>query len=103
FATRKIFGYTFSNEKEVVDYVTVMAPLICVSIITDSLQGVLSGIARGCGWQHIGAFVNLAAFYLFEIPVAAMLGFRVHIRGTGETVITLLKVTILISKMSLSF
>ncbi|CAO2828560.1 unnamed protein product [Amaranthus hypochondriacus] len=83
FATRKIFGYTFSNEKEVVDYVTEMAPLICVSIIIDSLQGVLSGIARGCGWQHIGAFVNLAAYYMFGIPVAAMLGFWVHMRGMG--------------------
>ena len=44
FATRKIFGYTFSNEKEVVDYVTVMAPLVCISVIIDSLQGVFSGI-----------------------------------------------------------
>ncbi|XP_057529575.1 protein DETOXIFICATION 12-like [Amaranthus tricolor] len=83
FATRKIFGYTFSNEKEVVDYVTVMAPLVCISVIIDSLQGVFSGIARGCGWQHIGAFVNLAAFYLFGIPVAAILGFWVHMRGRG--------------------
>ncbi|XP_021747955.1 protein DETOXIFICATION 12-like [Chenopodium quinoa] len=83
FATRKVFGYTFSNEKEVVDYVTTMAPWICISVIIDSLQGVLSGVARGCGWQHIGAFVNLAAFYLFGIPIAAMLGFWFHMRGRG--------------------
>lgn len=44
---------------------------------------VVTGIARGCGWQHIGAFVNLAAFYLFGIPVAAILGFWVHMRGRG--------------------
>lgn len=43
FATRHVFGYLFSNEKEVVDYVTNMAPLVCLSIIMDSLQGVLSG------------------------------------------------------------
>ncbi|KAG5521661.1 hypothetical protein RHGRI_034028 [Rhododendron griersonianum] len=43
FAMRRIFGYTFSNEKEVVDYVTSMAPLVCLSVIMDSLQGVLSG------------------------------------------------------------
>jgi len=112
FATRKIFGYCFSNEKEVVDYVTKMAPLVCVNVIMDSLQGVLSGmnarlfqwktlknvascfylgycgivtsgIARGCGWQHIGAFVNLGAFYFFGIPVAAVLGFWVKMRGMG--------------------
>ncbi|KAK4608566.1 hypothetical protein RGQ29_002106 [Quercus rubra] len=50
-ASRSVFGYTFSNEKEVVDYVTTMAPLVSLSIILDSLQGVLSGVARGCGWQ----------------------------------------------------
>ncbi|KAI3410700.1 uncharacterized protein J3R85_018550 [Psidium guajava] len=83
FATRKVFGYTFSNEKEVVDYVTKMAPLICLSVIIDSFQGVLSGIARGCGWQHIGAYVNLGAFYLCGIPVAATLAFWVGLRGVG--------------------
>ncbi|GAB4828821.1 Protein DETOXIFICATION 12 [Ancistrocladus abbreviatus] len=82
-AARQVFGYCFSNEGEVVDYVTDMAPLLCVSIILDNLQGVLSGVARGCGWQHLGAFVNLGAFYLFGIPIAATLGFWVKLRGRG--------------------
>ncbi|XP_048318288.2 protein DETOXIFICATION 12-like isoform X1 [Ziziphus jujuba] len=83
FFTRRIFGYTFSNEKEVVDYVTKMAPLVCLNVIFDSLQGVLSGVARGCGWQHIGAYINLSAFYLCGIPVAAILGFWYQLRGEG--------------------
>ncbi|KAL7090928.1 hypothetical protein ACP275_12G073200 [Erythranthe tilingii] len=83
FASRNVFGYIFSNEKEVVDYVTIMAPLVCLSIIIDSIQGVLSGVARGCGWQHIGAYVNLGAFYLFGIPIAASLGFWLNLRGKG--------------------
>ncbi|KAE8668220.1 MATE efflux family protein 6 [Hibiscus syriacus] len=83
FASRRVFGYVYSNEKEVVDYVTTMAPLVCVSVILDSLQGVLSGIARGCGWQHIGAYVNLGAFYLVGIPVAATLGFWLQLKGIG--------------------
>ncbi|EOX99966.1 MATE efflux family protein isoform 1 [Theobroma cacao] len=83
FASRHVFGYVYSNEKEVVDYVTTMAPLVCVSVILDSLQGVLSGIARGCGWQHIGAYINLGAFYLCGIPVAATLAFWLKLRGMG--------------------
>ncbi|KAL4363950.1 hypothetical protein GQ457_04G006230 [Hibiscus cannabinus] len=83
FASRSVFGYVYSNEKEVVDYVTTMAPLVCVSVILDSLQGVLSGIARGCGWQHVGAYVNLGAFYLVGIPVAATLGFWLKLKGIG--------------------
>ncbi|XP_042984910.1 protein DETOXIFICATION 12-like isoform X1 [Carya illinoinensis] len=103
-ASRHVFGYTFSNVKEVVDYVTTMAPLISLSIILDSIQGVLSGVARGSGWQHIGAYVNLGAFYLCGIPVAAVLGFWVQLRGrglwigiqTGSFVQTLLLFTITI-------
>ncbi|XP_009615041.1 protein DETOXIFICATION 14 isoform X1 [Nicotiana tabacum] len=83
FACRNVFGYIFSNEKEVVDYVANMAPLLCISVITDSLQGTLSGVARGCGWQHIGAYVNLASFYLCGIPIAASLAFWLNFRGKG--------------------
>lgn len=117
FGGRNVLGYIFSNEKEVVDYVTVMAPLLCLSIIADSIQGVLSGkwtpfqlhkiilisllyiyiknllnlslslsssgVARGCGWQHIGAYINLAAFYLFGIPIAVALSFWLNMRGKG--------------------
>ncbi|CAK9151294.1 unnamed protein product [Ilex paraguariensis] len=83
FASRHVFGYTFSNDKEVVDYVTAMAPLLCLSVTLDSLLGVLSGVARGCGWQDIGAYINLAAFYLFGIPFAVALGFWAQLRGKG--------------------
>lgn len=82
-AVRRVFGYVFSNEKQVVDYVTTMAPLVCLSVIMDSLQGVFSGVARGCGWQNIAAFVNLGAFYLCGIPTAAILGFWLKFRGRG--------------------
>ncbi|KAK7357716.1 hypothetical protein VNO80_17011 [Phaseolus coccineus] len=83
FACRHVFGYIFSNEKEVIDYVTFMAPLVCISVILDSIQGVLTGIARGCGWQHLGVYVNLGAFYLCGIPVAAILAFVVRVGGKG--------------------
>ncbi|KAK9008072.1 hypothetical protein V6N11_074975 [Hibiscus sabdariffa] len=43
----------------------------------------LAGIARGCGWQHVGAYVNLTAFYLVGIPVAATLAFLMQWRGLG--------------------
>ncbi|KAH9650439.1 protein DETOXIFICATION 12 [Citrus sinensis] len=80
---RRVFGYVFSNEGQVVDYVTTMAPLVCLSVIMDSLQGVFSGVARGCGWQNIAAFVNLGAYYLCGVPTAAILGFWLKSRGRG--------------------
>lgn len=42
-----------------------------------------SGIARGSGWQHIGAYVNLGAFSLVGIPSAVVLGFVVHLKAKG--------------------
>ena len=40
-------------------------------------------VARGSGWQQIGAYVNLGAYYLLGIPVAALLGFLLRFRGKG--------------------
>ncbi|QHO03516.1 Protein DETOXIFICATION [Arachis hypogaea] len=48
---RDIWGYAYSNEEEVVTYVATMLPILATSIFLDSLQCVLSGTARGCGWQ----------------------------------------------------
>ncbi|KDP34996.1 hypothetical protein JCGZ_09284 [Jatropha curcas] len=83
FASKHIFGYIFSSEVEVVDSVSTIAPLVCLTVIIDGFQTVLSGVARGCGWQHIGAYVNLAALYLCGVPAAAILGFWLQLRGRG--------------------
>ncbi|KAG5528007.1 hypothetical protein RHGRI_028813 [Rhododendron griersonianum] len=83
FCCRFILGYAYSSEKEVVDYVREMTPLLCLSIVMDSLTAILSGIARGSGWQHIGAYVNFGAYYLVGIPLAIVLGFLRNLRGEG--------------------
>ncbi|GMJ07833.1 hypothetical protein like AT1G66780 [Hibiscus trionum] len=83
FSCRHVFGYIFSNDEEVVNYIAQMIPLLCISVFMDSLQAVLSGVARGIGWQHIGAYVNLGAYYLVGIPVAALLCFVANLKGKG--------------------
>ncbi|CAN6932856.1 unnamed protein product [Brassica oleracea] len=83
FAARNVFGYLFSSEAEVVDYVRSIAPLVSLSVIFDALHAVLSGVARGSGRQDIGAYVNLAAYYLFGIPTAIILAFKFDMRGRG--------------------
>ncbi|XP_026380715.1 protein DETOXIFICATION 14-like [Papaver somniferum] len=83
YSCRNILGYAFTNEREVIDYVTEMIPLICLTVVMDNLQGVLSGVARGCGWQDIGAYVNLGAYYLAGVPLAILLGFHLHMAGKG--------------------
>ncbi|XP_049357387.1 protein DETOXIFICATION 2-like [Solanum verrucosum] len=83
FLCRRVLGKAYSNDEQVVDYVAAIAPFLCLSFITDSLQAVISGIARGSGWQIIGAYVNLGAFYLVGIPVASLLCFLVNLKAKG--------------------
>ncbi|KAF4355122.1 hypothetical protein G4B88_004334 [Cannabis sativa] len=46
FLGRKTFGYVFSNEKEVVDYVTSMAPLVLLEDVDGKTWGPLSTLAK---------------------------------------------------------
>jgi Na+-driven multidrug efflux pump len=39
------------------------------------------GVLTGCGKQKIGAAINLGAFYLVGIPMAAVLAFVFHMNG----------------------
>ncbi|KAJ6749026.1 MULTIDRUG RESISTANCE PROTEIN [Salix purpurea] len=80
---RNLWGYAYSNEIQVVNYVAVMLPVVATSNFLDGLQCVLSGVARGCGWQKIGAYINLGSYYLVGIPIAILLAFVFHVGGKG--------------------
>ncbi|KAM1026524.1 hypothetical protein ACFX15_038814 [Malus domestica] len=80
---RNFWGYAYSNEREVIDYLATMMPILATSNFLDGLQCVLSGTARGCGWQKIGAYVNLGAYYLVGIPLAILMAFVLHVGGKG--------------------
>ncbi|XP_057974197.1 protein DETOXIFICATION 16-like isoform X1 [Malania oleifera] len=80
---RNIWGYAYSNETEVARYVAIMLPFVASSNFLDGIQCVLSGAARGCGWQKIGAVINLGSYYLVGIPSAILLAFVLHVGGKG--------------------
>ncbi|KAL6604798.1 hypothetical protein ACP70R_042742 [Stipagrostis hirtigluma subsp. patula] len=80
---RYVWGHAYSDEEEVVTYVARMMLVIAVSNFFDGIQCVLSGVARGCGWQKIGACVNLGAFYAVGVPAAYLIAFVLRIGGMG--------------------
>ncbi|BAF19603.1 Os06g0495100 [Oryza sativa Japonica Group] len=82
-SVRNIWGHAYSNEEEVVKYVGKVLLVISVSNFFDGIQCVLSGVARGCGWQKIGACVNLGAYYIVGIPSAYLIAFILHLSGMG--------------------
>lgn len=61
--------------------------IILITYITkqESLNFVTlcAGIARGGGFQQIGAYVNLGAYYLVGIPMGLLLGFHLHLNAKG--------------------
>jgi MATE family multidrug resistance protein len=83
FTCKNFVGYAFSNSKEVVDYVADLSPLLCLSFVLDGLTAVLNGVARGSGWQHIGAWANVVAYYLVGGPVGIYLAFGLGLNGKG--------------------
>ncbi|KAI3410697.1 Protein DETOXIFICATION (Multidrug and toxic compound extrusion protein) [Psidium guajava] len=80
---RHVWGKLYSNEEEVIAYVARMMPLLALSDFLDGFQCVLSGSARGCGWQNLCAWINLGAYYVVAIPCAVLFAFRFHLRGMG--------------------
>ncbi|KAF7827726.1 protein DETOXIFICATION 16-like [Senna tora] len=80
---RNVWGKLYSNEEQVIKYVANMMPLLALSDFLDGFQCVLSGAARGCGWQNLCAFINLGAYYVVGIPSAILFAFILHIGGMG--------------------
>nr|XP_048330091.1 protein DETOXIFICATION 16-like isoform X1 [Ziziphus jujuba var. spinosa] len=78
---RDIWSYMYTNEEEVVRYLASVMPVLATSNFMDGIQGVLSGVARGCGWQRVGAYVNLGAYYLVGLPCAIILTFVLNLGG----------------------
>ncbi|KAJ0746353.1 putative multi antimicrobial extrusion protein [Helianthus annuus] len=78
---RKLWGYCYSSEEEVVIYIAQMMLLLAASHVVDGIQAVLSGAVRGIGRQKIGAILNLGAYYLIGIPLAILFAFVLHFGG----------------------
>ncbi|KAK7314619.1 hypothetical protein VNO77_33146 [Canavalia gladiata] len=81
--TRNIWGRIFTNVPEVINSVASVTPILASFVFVDSFQTTFSGIARGCGWQKLGAFVNLGSYYLVGLPFAIVLAFVLHMKGEG--------------------
>ncbi|XP_047051707.1 protein DETOXIFICATION 16-like [Lolium rigidum] len=80
---RNVWGHLYSDEQEVVTYISRMLPVLGISFFIDGLHSSLSGVLTGSGKQNIGAAVNLGAFYLLGIPMAVLLAFVFHLNGMG--------------------
>ncbi|KAA3487622.1 protein DETOXIFICATION 21-like [Gossypium australe] len=93
-------AYIFTTSEEVAEAGADLSPLLASSILVNSVQPVLSGVAVGAGWQRVVAWVNIASYYLVGIPIGVVLGYvwNMHVKGVwiGMLLGTLLQTIVLV-------
>ncbi|XP_068312897.1 protein DETOXIFICATION 33-like isoform X1 [Pyrus communis] len=73
--TKDYFPYLFTNSEAVAEETTQLAVLLGFTVLLNSLQPVLSGVAVGAGWQSLVAYINIGCYYVVGLPAGILLGF----------------------------
>ncbi|CAN6918367.1 unnamed protein product [Brassica oleracea] len=73
----------FSSSHVIKEEFTSLRFFLAATITLDTVQSVLSGVARGCGWQRVVTLINLGTFYLIGMPIAAFCGFKLKLYAKG--------------------
>ncbi|URE03497.1 MatE [Musa troglodytarum] len=80
---RKQLAELFTDVPELIGQTAKLGYLLGATILLNSIQPVLSGVSIGAGWQTLVAFVNTACYYLFGLPMGAVLGFKLGLDELG--------------------
>ncbi|XP_052204987.1 protein DETOXIFICATION 29-like [Diospyros lotus] len=80
---RKQYPSLFAESREVKDLVDELTLILAACIVINNVQPVLSGVAIGAGWQAVVAYVNVACYYLFGIPLGLFLGYYLNLGVKG--------------------
>ncbi|XP_057954508.1 protein DETOXIFICATION 41-like isoform X2 [Malania oleifera] len=73
----------FTSDTEVIEAVSKLTSLLAISVLLNGIQPILSGVAIGCGWQAVVAYVNLATYYIIGLPIGCVLGFKTSLGVAG--------------------
>ncbi|KAG2580782.1 hypothetical protein PVAP13_6NG363700 [Panicum virgatum] len=79
---RDSFSVIFTSDDALRRAVSRIAGLLGLTMVLNSVQPVISGVAVGGGWQGLVAYINLGCYYVFGLPLGYMLGYRLNF-GVG--------------------
>ncbi|KAI5656001.1 hypothetical protein M9H77_24794 [Catharanthus roseus] len=82
-AAKDYFPYLFTNSEAVAKETTKLAYLLAFTVVLNSVQPVLSGVAIGAGWQSLVAYINIGCYYIVGLPAGLLLGFTAHFGVMG--------------------
>ncbi|VFQ77604.1 unnamed protein product [Cuscuta campestris] len=99
-AARDYVAIIFTDSKDMQQAVAHLAGILGITMVLNSVQPVISGVAVGGGWQALVAYINLGSYYIFGLPLGFVLGYVAKfgvvglwggmIAGTGLQTILLL-------------
>ncbi|KAG7396303.1 hypothetical protein PHYBOEH_002528 [Phytophthora boehmeriae] len=75
YAMRGQIPSLFLNDRDSIESAAIVLAVWAPLEVLDGLNAVVQGVFRGAGKQKVAATVNAVAYYVFGIPVAAVLGF----------------------------
>ncbi|XP_043707973.1 protein DETOXIFICATION 27-like isoform X2 [Telopea speciosissima] len=77
------FAIIFTSSYQVITAVDKLSVLLVFTILLNSVQPVLSGVAVGSGWQGFVAFINLGCYYIIGVPFGVLLGWFFNLGVEG--------------------
>ncbi|KAI3859897.1 hypothetical protein MKX03_016532 [Papaver bracteatum] len=75
-------SFLFTSSDVVIQAVDKLTYLLGITILLNSIQPILSGVAVGSGWQASVAYINLGCYYVVGVPLGVTLGWVFHL-GVG--------------------
>jgi len=80
---RQDFALVFTSSTTIIDAVSKLAILLAFTILLNSVQPVLSGVAVGSGWQAYVAWINMGCYYVIGVPLGVLLGWVFNLNVLG--------------------
>ena len=72
---RNVIAAVFTPDETVRTIISNVMPIVAAAQVFDALLAVSNGLLRGLGRQEFGGYINLGVYYLFAVPLSALLTF----------------------------
>ncbi|CAI9089873.1 OLC1v1024524C3 [Oldenlandia corymbosa var. corymbosa] len=76
-------AHIFSSSLEIIMAVHKLSYLLAFTILLNSVQPILSGVAIGSGWQSLVACTNLGCYYIIGVPLGVVMGMALDLGVKG--------------------
>ncbi|KAF9609081.1 hypothetical protein IFM89_012646 [Coptis chinensis] len=105
-AFRNQIALIFTSSPPVLSAVNQLSILLAFTVLLNSIQPVLSGVAVGSGWQALAAIINIGSYYIIGVPLGVLTGWVFHfgIQGMWSGMISGVVVqTLILTVITLKF